>query len=203
MRPIPLSRRKALYNAHPDQLIRIYTKQHHQAWEVAQSIGYFTGSHGIDDFDEESGIDFTFHKQYDWMKNEMAKVIPDFSGDRPMWAYLKRPPHKGFHKLRPDQIQFTALIPRKRILFSDYETWHMALNNSVMVDTEEEDDEWWNSDPRPDPSYTWHRCLDICQDYKGKKHEWYCPSDYIQACIDRIYLDEIVSIKYPKKLTSK
>lgn len=199
MRPIPVSRRRALFNADPNQLIRLYTRQHRSAWAEAQRRGYFTGDHGILDFDEESGIDFTFHKQYDWMRNQMAAVVPDFSGERPVWAYPKRPSHKGWWKLRPDMIQFTALVPRKRILFSDYETWHIALNNGVMVDTEVEDDQWWNSNPRPEPSYTWNRCLDITQDFQGKVYEWYAPSDRIQACVDRIYLEEIVSIKYPKK----
>ncbi|MCK9529518.1 MAG: DUF3841 domain-containing protein [Gammaproteobacteria bacterium] len=197
MRPIPVSRRRALFNASPNQLIRVYSRQHKDAWSKAQDIGYFTGDHGILDIDEETGIDFTYHKPYDWMKDQMAKVIPDFSGERPVWAYLKRPLHKGWWKLRPDFIQFTALVPRKRILFSDYELWHHPLNNWPIFETEQEDDEWWDKKPRPDPSYTWHKCLDISQEQNYKNS--YCGyTDLIQGCIDRLYVDEIVSIKYNK-----
>lgn len=198
MRPIPFSKRCALFNAHPEQLIRLYTRQHHLAWEQAQNRGYFTGDHGILDIDEESGIDFTFHKPYDWMKDQMAKIVPDFSGERPMWAYPKRPLNKGWWKLRPDFIQFTVLVPRKRILFSDYELWHHPLNNWLISDNEQEDDVWWDMNPKPDPSYTWHKCLDICQDYRKTKNDWFRYTDDIQACVDRIYLHEIVSIKHPK-----
>lgn len=198
MRPVPVSRRRALFNAAPDDLIRIYTRQHKDAWAKAQERGFFTGDHGILDYDSETGIDFTFHKPYDWMKNEMAKVIPNFSGERPMWGYLKRPLHKGWWKLRPDMIQFTALVPRKRILFSDYELWHHPLNNWGIHDTEEEDDAWWEMKPRPDPSNTWYKCLDITQEQNYKNNYWGY-TDLIQACIDRIYLGEIVSIKYGNK----
>ena len=199
MRPIPLSRRKALFHAHPDQLIRLYTKQHKTAWQNAQTLGYFSGDHGVFDIDDDTGVDYTYHKPYDWMRDQMAKLIPDFSGERPVWAYPKRPvTHKGWHKLKDDMILFTALVPRKRILFSDYEPWHMALNDWLMCDTEQEDDEWYAMNPRPDPSYSWVKCLDICQDEKAKKYEYYAPTDLTQSCVDRIYLNEIVSVKYPK-----
>lgn len=196
MRPIPLSRRQALFNAHPESLIRIYTRQHQNAWEEAQKRGYFTGDHGVLDFDEESGIDFTYHKPYDWMKDQMANLVPDFSGERPMWGYLKRPLHKGWWKLRPEMIQFTALVPRKRMVFSDYHLWHHPLNNWPIFETEREDDEWFDMNPRPDPSHTWYKCLDICQD-KRNNTDYFGYTDDIQACIDRIYIDEIVSIKIP------
>jgi hypothetical protein len=197
MRPIPVSRRRALFHAPPNQLIRIHTRQHHDAWAVAQKLGYFTGDHGILDYDENSGIDFTYHKPYDWMKNEMSKVIPDFTGERPVWGYLKRPLHKGWYKLRPNMIQFTALVPRKRILFSDYELWHHPLNNWPISETEQDDEAWWETKPRPDPSHTWYKCLDICQEQNYKTN--FCGyTDLIQACIDRIYIDEIVKIKNPK-----
>ena len=199
MRPIPLSKRKALFNASPDSLIRLYSKQHLIALENAKDRGYFTGEHGVFDIDEITGYDFTFHKQYDWMRDQMAQIVPDFSGERPIWAYPKRPvTHKGWHKLKSDMVLVTALVPRKRILFSDYEPWHIALNNGLMCDNEKEDDEWWSMSPRPDPSFSWTRCLDICQDEKAKKYEWFQPTDLIQACVDRLYMNEIVSIKYPK-----
>lgn len=198
MRPIPYSKRCALFNANPKQPIRLYTKQHLEALEKAKQIGYFSGDHGVFDIDEETGIDFTFHKQYDWMRDQMASVIPNFSGERPIWAYPKRPIiHKGWHKLKPGMVLITALVPRERILFSDYETWHLALNNGLMCDTEQEDDDWWAMNPRPDPSYSWVKCLDICQNERAKKYDWYQPTDLVQACVDRIYFYEIVSIKYP------
>lgn len=191
MRPIPRSKRIALFESHPKSLVRIYSRQHVDALAVAQEKGYFSGEHNHQDFDD------MWQKQYNWMRDQMAKSIPNFSGELPMWAYLKRPWHKGWWKLRKDIVMITALVPRERMIFSDYESWHLPLNNGPICDSEIEYDEWYDNTPDADPSPTWHKCLDICGDDK-MNNDWMRPSNMIQACVDRIYINEIITYKYAK-----
>lgn len=189
MRPVSSYKREKLFNSNPEDLIRVYSRQHIDAYNTAQLVGHFSGDHKFQDGDG------WWEKQYNWMRDEMSKAIPDFTGELPIWAYPKRPLHKGWWKLRPEMIQITAMVPRKRILFSDYELWHLPLNDNPICDTEQEFDEWYDSDKK-NPELTWHKCLNICRN--DKFNGWIGVSDRIQACVDRIYISEIVEVKYPK-----
>ncbi len=179
MRPIPLSKRLALFHANPDDLIRIYTFQHKDAYAVAQQRGYFTGN--------EDHIEDWLAKPYEWMLNQMPKHIDNFSGDYPIWGYLKRP-HIKEHKKYPNDVLITALVPRKRILFSDHSEWHIPLNDGAICFSEEEFDNY-----EGDVRDTWHHCLDICRSTKGDP--WKRGTDYIQACIDRLYITDILKVR--------
>ena len=180
MRPIPLSKRKALFHAKPEELIRVYTFQHKAALDVAKDRGYFTGN--------EDYIEDWLLEPYKWIRAEMPKHIDNFSGDYPIWAYLKRPHIKEFKKY-PDDVLITAFVPRKRILFSDYSHWHIPLNNGPICFSEEE----WDSF-EGDVRDTWHHCLDICKSAKGDS--WKTGTNYIQACIDRLYVTDIIATKH-------
>lgn len=189
MRPVSFYKREKIFNSDPESLIRVYSRQHIDSLSVANKVGYFTGEHKFQDGDG------WWESQYNWMRNQMSYHIPNFSGDLPIWAYISRPLHKGWWKLRPEMIQITALIPRKRILLSDYELWHLPLNNGPICETEQEYDEWYDN-KKENPETTWYKCLNVLRDDKTKN--WLGISDRIQACIDRIYISEIVNVKYPK-----
>ncbi len=180
LRPMPLSRREALFRAAPYALIRIHTFQHRDAWAQAQTRGYFTGGATL-------AKDAPWPLAYEWMREEMARRVPGFSGDFPVWAYAKRPVGKRKY-MRGDEVLITARVPRRRLLFSDHETWHIPLNGGFISSSEAEDDAW---DVTQDVRITWDRCLDICR----PPSRWLGTNADIQACVDRLYLPEIVSVK--------
>lgn len=187
-------------DADPEELIRIYTYQSPGAWVASQERGYLTGSHGHD-------LDEFWDHSYEWMREAMAKRIPNFSGDLPVWAWPKRSSGKKTHK--DPYTRITALVPRKRILASCYDLWHMHLNGGFIStsDAEEKDyDARWPKriQPGTDPIHdvwmrkNWDLVFDIREARQGYMLENYGFLERIQLCVDRIYVNEVVEIKPPR-----
>lgn len=191
MKGMPESRRLAITNAAPESLVRLYTYQHPGAWKAAQERGYLTGA-GV----PPDGLDESFAAPYEWMRSEMAKRVEDFSGDLPIWAYIKRQTDRG-KGWRDECDRIIALVPRKRILLSDFDLWHYPLNNWRVTFSEAEFDE----DEQGDHSPTWHHIFDM-RDRVGEARRWIGQVNVVQACVDRIYLNEVVSFR-PAKRTPK
>jgi hypothetical protein len=180
MKKLFLRARKNIFDAPPDNLVRVYSYQHVNAYEAAKETGFFTGNHPYR-YEEYSDA-------YTWMRDQMSVRISDFSGEYPVWAYLKRPNLKA-DPIPKDELLITALVPRKRMLLSDYNKWHHPLNDwPIYKDQAEEDIR--KDEP---PSNTWDRCFEIT----NAPSEWWGAGNYVQACLDRIYLSEIVRVKSP------
>lgn len=182
-----------------DQLVRLYSYQEQFAWDRAQNMGFWTGFPNLYD-DEE---DRKWKYAYEWMIARMSERVPNFSGDYPMWAWTKRPCTKP-KKHRKGSIRLTVLVPRERIVFSDYDLWHGVLNQWFISETEREWDifnkEWPHDNLdgfldhiRP----SWDRCLEFKASTSKETTEWIGPyhSCHVQACIDRFYWNEIVDVR--------
>lgn len=206
----PASRLKALESMDPDQKVRVYTRQDPLAVEEARIRGYFTGSHGH----RVDGDDF-FDYPYEWMRQQMEKRIPNFSGDLPVWAWLKKQNERKWieswvpkeRKVLPPTPRIIALIPRKRILISCFELWHNHLNNWPVLYTEEEDQAFekkWplNIGVNVNPEYqreveaNWEEVFNITGTRSPFLVENHGKVSVVQACVDRVYLDEVVSIRW-------
>lgn len=206
----PPSRLQQFANMDADQLVRVYTRQDIAAVEEAHERGYFTGSHGYRPDDDD-----LFEYPYEWMRKQMAERIPNFSGDLPVWAWLKRQNERKWteswipeeRKVLPPTPRVIALVPRKRILISCFELWHNHLNNwpvSKTLEEQEAFEEKWphnipvgtNSDYQRDVEANWSEVFDISGSRSPLLREAHGQVSVIQACIDRIYLDEVVSIRW-------
>lgn len=176
-----------IINAHPNKLITVYTLQHADALKLAVSRGYLTGDN--DKHLKESD----FVEQYDWMRDQMKTRIPDFSGDYPIWCHL------GTISPTFTKVCIKARVPRKRILLSHYHRWEEVLNFwPLALDPESEDP---NTDLIPLGGFpdiasvpdivkdTWTRVFDLNQ-----KTNKYHDASQVQACVDRIFTSEIVSV---------
>jgi len=197
IKQLPASRRAALMEMGPDEPLRVHTYQHVDAWSAAVERGFLTGDHGhVDDFLGDWG-----KVPYEWMRSQMAERMPDFSGDLPVWAWLKRHNPRSTDWIR-DSVRITAIVPRRRVLLSDYDLWHLPLNNGAICLTREEDAAW--SHPHGDPimKTTWHHCLEI-RDMPWHDRDWIAPPTLVQACVDRIRLDEVVSVRMPGRRRKK
>jgi hypothetical protein len=187
VRPLPLSRRKALVDMDPDTLVRVYTWQHPEGWKAAVERGYLTGSHGSD---EAYGGDMV--RSYEWMRSQMARRIAGFSGDLPVWAHLKNQNPRRIETIR-NRVRIIAMVPRGRMILSDLQTWDIVINDGAICMDEDEFDAFPEDG---DVTQTWDRVFEIVD---GPWHDgnWFkAPAD-VQACIDRITLDEIVSVRHP------
>lgn len=192
MKPLPLSLVRHYENLGPDELVRVYSYQGEEAMDCYKAKGYLTG----DSLHIESD-DHDFPKPYAWMREQMALRIPDFSGDYPVWAWLKRPsakPKDRKYRGTKERYRFTALVPRSRILLSDYELWHSPLNQFPITLTEASFDAEEGED---NPQATWERIFEFPDSLPPDQRDWLgdCSRPRVQVCIDRIYVDEVVGIR--------
>jgi len=196
---LPRSRIDALMTMPPERKVRIYSIQDVHAWEAAKARGYWTGSKEYieDELDREHDCSYLF--QYDWMRGKMAERILGYSGDYPMWGYLKRPNLRQVPYVSDDTLFLIADVPRGRMLISDYDFWHMCLFKDYCTWTEEEEQRLEalglagkGTPLTPEKIETWDRILDLRERTDPEVVRWRRQPDSLQACVDRIYLDEVV-----------
>lgn len=181
--------------------IRIYTLQDIGAWEAAQKRGYWTGDRDYILTDRE--LEYSWVPQYDWMRRQMAKRIPGYSGDYPIWAYFYRHNMRQHPFQEDPTVMLVADIPRERMVVSDYGLWHMPLNEGFVSFSEAEDDALDDAHKAaghrrrqitPEKEENWERVLRIEKHEDPAVLDWIGRKDIFQTCIDRVYLDEIVSV---------
>jgi hypothetical protein len=127
--------------------VRVWSMQHRDALLVARRTGYLSGVHDHafagdqgDAEDRARRPDRT--SPYGWMRQRMAERMPCFSGDDPIWGWLKRPstrPSVWRQSTGKATVLVSAIVPRHRILLSDFDDWHAVLNDWYLSQTEAED----------------------------------------------------------------
>jgi hypothetical protein len=147
-----------------------------------------------------------FRHAYDWMRAQMKRRIPGYSGRYPWW---------GWQSPRPDLRQ-SGHLPRgiggvcleleldpAEMLLSDFDAWHVVLNRSYLALSEAEDEAWYQrfeasvpdrwAWPLPEPWHSailtsWERIFDLealaASDYWGGEH-------YIQAAFEALRLADV------------
>lgn len=177
----------------PETPIRIYSYQDPMFFHGLAKNGYMSG----DEKYIRDTIPFWLDA-YEWMREQMARLVPEYSGDYPVWAWPKRQSThpNATRKARgiKERYRVTALVPRKRIVFSDYNTWHSPLNGSPALRTEKASDDW---DDNVDPRSTWSEILNFTPPQNKEEMFWLGGNKKVtvQCCVDRIYQNEIVNIK--------
>lgn len=209
MKHTPATYVRYLISLPPETPIRLYSYQSEHAWDRAEKMGYWSGD---PDYIEGETHDWT--NPYRWIRDRMAERIPDFSGDYPMWAWLKRPstkPKPRRYRGTGENIRLTIMVPRSRILLSDYDSWHSVLNSSFNCLTEREWDSFYERYPVHETlmapndraryfievEKSWHSCLEfttytdpVIRNWIGDTHRF-----RVQACVDRFLWDEIISVR--------
>jgi hypothetical protein len=193
---LSLARVRRLLAKGPDDLVRVYTFQAAGAVEAASRRGYWTGDPG---FAQEG-----YPEAYAWMVRQMAARIPGFSGDYPMWAYLRRPNMRHHEYDATPSFLVVADVPRSRMLLSDYDRWHEPLNVSYLTDTEAEmvalEDAGLQTYAAtrvatPEMQATWEGVFDLSTEgWSPEKLAYWKRPNRIQASIDRIHPHEVVRI---------
>lgn len=184
MKRIPLSKRRFLTTCAADTPIRLHTIQTEAAWRAAQERGYLVGDpHHAEPF---------FLNAYGWMRFQMAERLDAYSGDYPVWAWLKRPNMRQWSYEREPSVMVVAEVPRGRMLLSDFDAWHSVLNH-WWISINEEEDERFEAEKMPVED-TWHRVFDIVGGEPGTDRRWNGSKDWLQACVDRIYVREVVRV---------
>lgn len=190
MKTVPLSRLRKFESLPPQSLVRVYTLQGDEAMDNLSRDGYLSGD------SQHIEQDGDWKEAYAWMRSQMEKRIPDFSGDYPIWTWLKRPsskPKPCRYRGTGENNRVIALVPKSRILLSDYDLWHSPLNNSPIYRTEPDFD---LDALRDDPRSTWEQIFSF--PLRSREEIYWLGSMNglrVQGCVDRIYSHEIVSTR--------
>lgn len=185
-------------------IVRIWSFQTEESRASADRRGFWAGCE-----EASRGKDGDYELfQHDWMRMQMAKRLPDYSGEFPVWAYLRRPNLRQTQWFDSPTLLLVADVPRERLLVSNYEWWVYTLNHWYMSLTEAEDDEY---DRRHAVSYhghgihrvtqemldSWERVFrtDPLTDPEQIAWRGYSTHNDLQACVDRIFPHEVVSLR--------
>lgn len=201
LKPVSRSRILAVLRADPQAPIRVWSVQHRDALCVARRTGWLSGNHGhaFDrhrDATDQTG-DSGWSRPYDWMRQRMAERMPGFSGDYPVWAWLKRPstrPSVWWQAAGEATVLISAIVPRQRILLSDFDDWHAVLNDWHLDRTEAEEAgvEAAGGATAAQRQASWTRIFEVGRPRSVEEVQWRGAGLFVQACIDRVHLSEII-----------
>ena len=150
----------------------------------------------------------------------MAKRITNYSGDLPVWAWLEPRGNINVRKrFGDDQVKITANVPLSRCLLSDFDLYeagpmnrsYLSKNLRKMKDQYEQiNEEEYHKDHKVGLKYkfeptqeelekSWELIFELSKYIGTRSFREYLgigeDGRYMQACVDRIYQEEIEHIK--------
>lgn len=192
---------KKIHPPKPDT-VRLWSIQPLYVWErlCREKSLYVDPNH--EDFDRD------WIEAYDWMREQMARRLPEYHGHYPWWAYdykldlRVQAPQYGPYGTR--YVRMELAVPKDRVLLSAYWAWHFVLNvwylpQSDGDDYERESNAWDAELERngytdyvalPEPWATrkiesWNRIFDV---------EALRADNTIQANFERLNLEDVVRV---------
>lgn len=181
-----------------DNVIRLWTIQTPLAWSILKQQNSLSG--------DGRRADPFFKPAYRWLKEQMSLRTKGYTGRFPVWFWTEKP---DFRKYRfrnystPGQpiVFLECLIPIERVLLSDYESWHSALNNWHLSLTEEESDDFDNrvetgqitrEQATQEKRISWERVFDF--DLLRSHPDWH-GEPTLQATVETLYRKEVVKAR--------
>lgn len=157
----------------------LYTIQGRRHWQEALHQGVLSGGPFLYHVDED------WRPAYQWMKKQMRKRLPWFSGDSPVWAWHGKEltnwaPDQAWGDEGEEMVLLRFQVPETRVLISDFDAWHFALSNTHLFDMEEENQEAIET--------SWEAILSpetLPEDLTSGR---------IQLCVDRVFPSEVKEV---------
>ena len=84
----------------------------------------------------------SFQRAYDWMVEQMVGRLPGYHGGYPWWGWARygegtpRPDLRSFRTMTDrgrEMVMLELEIPDGEALLSDFDAWHMVLNNHPIL----------------------------------------------------------------------
>jgi len=182
--------------------LKVWTIQPFAAWEQFQQQGVITcQARFVDSYDKPA---------YAWMRHQMARRLPGYQGDWPVWVWVKwdktspRPDisAEGHFPHGQKGVMLECLIPQESVLISDFELWHFVMNNQYLSLSEAESEKWearaasgtiTPATLLEEKEKSWEKIFDFTSprdpDWIGDKSE-----AQLQGCIESLRLDQIVTV---------
>jgi len=194
--------------------MRLWTIQTKEIWARAEESGVleFNELH----IDDDKAIDRWLRPAYDWMVGQLEQRVRNYPRNKyPIWAWYHPKPdlrRSGHLSRGTSGVRVEFIVSSDRVLLSDFEVWHAVLNCWYLSLSEEESENWdnrceragikigWENWPPPAPfkeeiMRSWERIFDL---EVLKTHLELTSGETIQACIEKVYTDEVVNVTYFK-----
>lgn len=180
---------------------KLWTIQHRDAYQLLMKKGVLRANE-----------QFLFCKDelrfaYDWMAKQMKIRIgsPPDSIKYPVWAWYQWEGQKtrrdlrfsGYAKRGTPMVQLEFEIDEKKILLSDFDDWHVVLNNTYLADNKQDFDDFYatsHKDRKHEIEISWNKIFET---------EKYCPdwntpldSKSIQATLWEINISQIKKVEF-------
>lgn len=171
MKPCSKQKYLKIINSPPDELIRLYTIQPEIILDILNKDEVY--------YPDPEKIDQYLIEAYDWLKKDNCFE------HYPIWFWLKRPSLRKSNNTLYVKNEFliTALIPRKRIVFTDFDDWHYVLNNCYYSPTDED-----GNYSQEQKEKSWEIV------YKGSNPNRIFP----QCCVDGLFKSDVIKTKFLK-----
>lgn len=170
-------------------MTRYWSIQDKRAWETALQKGYLQGNPDFICFDH-------FVDSYEWMKGQMQERLPDYQGEQPIWLWTKKPDmRKSAHaESGSEVVRLTIELPSEWVLLSDFDGWHMVLNDTFFAFNKDEFDAFYRGELSMTKEESWKRIFDFETE---RDEEWFYSLDEIdhQGVTGRIGLDCIRKVE--------
>ncbi|UHA73255.1 DUF3841 domain-containing protein [Paenibacillus sp. 481] len=167
--------------------MKLWTIQSLQAWEKALEQGELAG--------HSKYVWESFIHPYHWMMEQMKLRIANYTGEYPIWLWTIRPDLRcsGHLERGLDGVLLEVELRSEDVLISDFQAWHMVLNDSFLAFDEEEEALFNNGKLSITKEQSWERIFDYSTLYK---HEYWCDAEYdLQVVTGRISLEQVKLLK--------
>lgn len=142
-----------------------------------------------------------WRSQYDWLRGQMARRIPGYSGDYPWWSWATPKPDlrdrsRHYSPAGCALVRLTLDLPTAEILAFDFDAWHFPINAQLLSISETEEENW-NALPEVERTRaaleaSWERLFDPDL---PRNPDWLGPLTKIQVVFETLRLADVARVK--------
>ncbi|WP_430510825.1 DUF3841 domain-containing protein [Gottfriedia solisilvae] len=167
-----------------------YTVQPLQQYHQLKEKGYLEGT--------QERMWELFHKQYQWMLNQMTQKIPTYHGETyPIWVYQKKPDRNIPHLL-PKGTKGVILkleLSDEEALWSCGRAWQKILQNKPILGNRAEWEEFKKTNTLDSIEKTWTRMFDFNWLNSPENDLTHTKQKWIQGVTPRITPSHLIKVE--------
>lgn len=177
--------------------LRLWTFQTSLAWSRLQKEGVLSG--------DGRRAEPYFRPAYAWLREQMKTRTLGSTGRYPLWFWTHKPDlrsyrYRNYADIGETRVVIECLVPKERVLLSDYESWHSVLNDGYLALNESEYDAWHDKvgnrhispqQAAQEKRASWERIFDF--PLLAAHPEWHGTGGDVQATVEELHLHEVVS----------
>nr|WP_237163495.1 DUF3841 domain-containing protein [Paenibacillus sp. BIHB 4019] len=155
-------------------------------WSLFENQGYLEGS-------EKHAL---FPQEYQWMMTKMNERLPNYSGESPIWLWVQKPDMRssGHFESCTSCVRIRLELDDKEVLISDFDDWHLVLNDSFLADNEKEWDDYHLGKLSMSKEESWDRIFDF---NRLRDPDWHgTDSRCSQGVAGRIHISRVNKVEH-------